>query len=417
MLHRESNAKTYARKFPKTFVRGYGMYLYDDENIEYTDCLGNAGTLSIGHNHPVIKRAMLEYIASELPQQMLDLATPAKIDFINELYRWLPEDMQSYCFQCCGPSGSDAVEAALKLCRIATGRTTIISFTGGFHGQTLGSLSLMGNLNAKQQLNLPVHMCHVLPYPNSHHTFMSDQSIIDLFEQLLTDAESGLSKPAGVILEAVQGEGGVVIAPFEWLREIRRLCALHDVPLIIDEVQAGFMRTGKQFAFMHSGITPDVIVMSKGVGGSQPLALIAYNPKLDTWTAGAHTGTFRGNQLAFVTGKNVLEYMRINKFEFKVEMTGKYFLECLEVLRNKYPHHIVEIRGIGLMIGILIGTGGRFDGSKAKQMQQILFNEEKLIIECGGRDGSVLRFLGYLEISLTEIDKVIEKLDRAFGKL
>ena len=325
--------------------------------------------------------------------------------------------MQNYCYQCCGPSGSDAVEASLKLVRIATGRSTIISFSGGFHGQTLGSLQHMGNLNAKTQLHLPIHMTHILPYPNSHHCKLSNNDILNLLEEILTDAESGIALPAGVIVEAVQGEGGVVVAPFEWLYGVYEICKKYNIPLILDEVQAGFMRTGKPFAFMHSNIIPDVVVMSKALGGSQPLAMIVYNPKLDTWGAGAHTGTFRGNQLAMYTGHKVLEYIRTSNFEERVTTNGMYFINELNNLRNKFIQHIIEIRGIGLMIGILIGTNNIFDGDKAKLIQKRLFEEQKLIIECGGRNGSVLRFLGSLEITKSEIDKIVTKLDAVLSGL
>jgi len=412
----ESNAKTYARKFPLNFIKGDGVWLFDDNGNKYLDCLACAGALPLGHNHKIVKEAILEYVDSGLPQQMLDLMTSAKLAYIQEVFEWVPQEMKNYKFQFCSPSGSDAVESAIKLCRISTKNLNIVSFTGAYHGQTMGSLMHMGNLNGKSQIGLPALSTQVFPFPNKYHHDIDPMILLESMEKTLLDEESGITKPAAIILEAVQGEGGVVVAPFEWLKGIRRICSEQKIPLIIDEVQAGWLRTGKPFAFNWSEIIPDVVVLSKSAGGSMPMALILYNPELDKWVGGTHTGTFRGNQIAMVTGKKVLSYLRENHLELHVNEVGNYFKEKLEKLKEKYIF-IEEVRGLGLMLGLQIGNKCKCDGTLARKIQSRLFNEHKMIIECGGRDGSVLRFLTSLLINKDEIDIIIDKLDEVMSKL
>ena len=418
----ESNARTYIRKFPVVFETGLGVYLTDEKGHQYFDCLACAGALPLGHNHKVFRKAVYDYIDSGLPQQMLDLMTPAKFNYITEIQQWFPTEMEHYKIQFCGPSGSDAVEAALKLCRIATGRQNIISFSGGFHGQTLGALLCMGNKKVKNVMGLTNMNTHCLPYPNKYHWFdkeadenkMIEQSLT-MFEQLFTDDESGVALPAGVIFESIQGEGGCAVAPFNWVQGMREICTKYSIPMICDEVQSGWMRTGKPFAFNWSEVIPDIVICSKACGGGQPMAFIKYNPKLDVWLPGAHTGTFRGNQLGMMTGKAVLEYLRTNNFDKSVTKTGMYLKHKLYDLQLRYPEIIAEVRGIGLFVGIQIGNGYKYDGIMAKKIQTLLFQNHKIIIECGGREGSVIRFLTSLEITEEQIDFVIDAMTSVFN--
>ena len=415
----ESNARTYVRKFNKEFVSGSGTRLTDISGIEYLDCLACAGALPLGHNHKVFKTAIQEYVDSNLPQQMLDLMTPAKRDYILEIKKWFPEQMKDYKIQFCSPSGSDAVEAALKLCRIAMGRQNVISFSGGYHGQTLGALLCMGNVKVKNVMKLPNMNNHVMPYPNKYHWFDKDideeqmvKSSLMMIEQLFTDDESGVSLPAAIILECVQGEGGVVVAPMSWIKGLRELCTKYNVLMIVDEVQSGWMRTGKPFAFNWSDIIPDVVVLSKAAGGGQPMAFITYDRKIDLWTSGAHTGTFRGNQLAMVTGKHVLEYMRTSELQKKVISNGEYLKAELSKIQVKYPNIISEIRGLGLMQGVQIKNG-----ELAEIIQKKLFENHRIIIERGGREGSVIRFLTSLELNKDDIDYIISAFIVVFTEL
>ena len=263
-------------------------------------------------------------------------------------------------------------------------------------------------------------MNNTLPFPNKYHWFdkeasedqMIDQSLT-MFEQLFTDDESGVAVPACVILECVQGEGGVVVAPFRWVKGIRALCTKYNIPMICDEVQSGFMRTGKMFAFNHSEITPDVLILSKALGGSMPMAMIFYKPELDVWTGGAHSGTFRGNQISFMVGKAVLNFLRTNDFHLTAKQTGEYVVQELTLIKNKYPSIIKEIRGIGLMLGVQI----EHKSITARMIQNDLFNKKNIIIECGGRAGSVLRLLCALDIGRSQIDYFIKSLDDVLESL
>jgi len=410
--------------FPKMFVSGKGMNLIDENGNQYLDCLSSAGALPLGHNHPIYKQALNDYINSENPQQMLDLMTPLKRDYILEIKQWFPQEMNDYKIQFCSPSGSDAVEAALKLVRIYSGRQNIISFSGAYHGQTLGALLCMGNKNVKNVLGLTNFNNHILPYPNKYHWFqenidedtMIDQSL-KMFEQLITDDDSGVSLPAGVIVECVQGEGGSSVAPFRWIQGISNLCKKYKISLICDEVQSGWMRTGKPFAFNWSEIIPDVVVLSKAAGGGQPMAFITYDPKLDVWNTGSHTGTFRGNQLGMITGSKILNYLRTNQIDKNVIEMNEYLVDKFKKIQIKYPQIIAEIRGLGLMVGIQIGDGYNYNGSLAENIQKILFSKYNIIIERGGREGSVIRLLTSLEITKKNIDYITESIDKTIGEI
>ncbi|KZT18356.1 PLP-dependent transferase, partial [Neolentinus lepideus HHB14362 ss-1] len=394
----ESNARTYARRLPGTFAKGDGLWLYDTDGNKYLDLLQCAGALPLGHNHPIVRQAILDYVDSQLPQQCLDLATTAKTAFVQELWRWIPAPLSSTGkIQFTSPSGSDAVEAAMKLVRIATGRSTIIAFDGGYHGHTSGSLAAMGNTDTKSQLKTGA-LADIAFFPFPHPdkspfgSSVTDSKVTadlcaSLLETKLADPESGMTKPAGIIVECIQGEGGVVPAPREWLKRLRRLATEHDIPLIFDEVQSGFARSGTPFAFEYAGVTPDVIVMSKAVGGSMPLACIVYDQKLDKWQPGSHAGTFRGNQLALVTGARVLAHMRETRIWEHAAHMGELFKSHLFERAYTYgiKQHILSIRGRGLMLGVQLVLPDSIieDGTLAQKVQAIMFDKHKVIIERG----------------------------------
>ena len=304
----ESNVRSYPRKLPLAIAKAQGVWITDVENNQYLDCLAGAGTLALGHNHPDVLQSIQSVISSGLPLHTLDLTTPLKDEFSSYLLSLLPGQGKEYCLQFTGPSGADAVEAALKLAKKVTGRSSIISFSGGYHGMTHGALSVTGNLSPKEAVSNMMAEVQFMPYPHEYRCPLGIggeagvKALTYYFENLINDVESGVRKPAAVILEAVQGEGGVNPAPVEWLQRIRKVTQEHGILLIIDEVQAGFARTGKLFAFEHAGIAPDIIVMSKAVGGGLPLAVLGIKKQFDAWAPGHHTGTFRGNQLAMATG-------------------------------------------------------------------------------------------------------------------
>ncbi|WP_078884049.1 diaminobutyrate--2-oxoglutarate transaminase family protein [Streptomyces sp. NRRL S-340] len=347
---RESAARTYARVLPIVPVRARGLTIEGADGRRYLDCLSGAGTLALGHNHPVVLEAVRKVLDSGAPLHALDLATPVKDAFVTELFRTLPAGLADRArVQFCGPAGTDAVEAAFKLVRTATGRGGIMAFTGAYHGMTEAALAASG------------HACDVrvarLPYPQDYRCpfglggSRGAELAARWTESVLDDPKSGVPLPAGMILEPVQGEGGVIPAPDTWMRRIRQLTEERSVPLIADEIQTGVGRTGAFWAVDHSGVTPDVMVLSKAIGGSLPLAVVVYRDDLDVWEPGAHAGTFRGNQLAMAAGTATLAHVRENRLAERAAVLGSRMLSRLRELAG---HHacVGDVRGRGLMLGL-----------------------------------------------------------------
>lgn len=426
----ESNARSYPRRIPLALKRARGIHVEDVEGRTFIDCLAGAGTLALGHNHPVVIEAIRQVLADELPLHTLDLTTPVKDRFVQDLFAALPQSFASQAkIQFCGPTGTDAVEAALKLARIATGRSTVLAFQGGYHGMSLGALSLMGNLKAKTPLGALLGQgVQFLPYPYDYRCPFGlagkagVQANLRYLENLLSDPESGVQAPAAVVVEAVQGEGGVIPADLEWLRGLREITAKAGIPLILDEIQSGFARTGRMFAFEHASIVPDVVVLSKAIGGSLPLSVVVYRDWLDKWQPGAHAGTFRGNQMAMATGSAVMRYLVEHDMPSHAAAMGERLAGHLHELQRQYPQ-LGDIRGRGLMLGVeLVDPDGTpdalghppADGQLASRVQRECLRRG-LILELGGRHGAVVRFLPPLIISAEQIDEVAEIFARAVG--
>ncbi len=353
---RESNARSYPRRIPLALKRAHGIYVEDVEGRVFIDCLAGAGTLALGHNHPVVIAAIRQVLDDGLPLHTLDLTTPVKERFVEDLFDVLPSDFaRGAKVLFCGPTGADGVEAALKLGKIATGRGTMLAF----HGMTQGALHLMGSLGPKQPLNGILQGVQFLPYPYDYRCPFGIggdagvQAGLRYIDTVLNDPEGGVPRPAGMIFEAVQGEGGVIPAPDAWVRGVRALTAKAGVPLIIDEVQTGFGRTGKMFAFEHAGITPDVVVLSKAIGGSLPLSVVVYRGELDQWKPGAHAGTFRGNQMAIAAGSATIRHLRVEGLHVHAHRMGQRLRAGLSQLQRDYPQ-LGDIRGRGLMVGVEI---------------------------------------------------------------
>lgn len=413
---RESNARSYPRRITLAIKEAKGIFIKDVDDHTYFDCLSGAGTLALGHNHPVVLEAMQQTLNGSYPLHTLDLTTPIKDQFVEQLFASLPPKFAKVAkIQFCGPTGADAVEAALKLVKIATGRRSILSFCGGYHGMTHGSLSLTGSLAPKQEVSGLMPDVHFLPYPYSYRCPFglggddSQKVSAKYIENLLDDPESGIVKPAGMILEAVQGEGGVIPAPDRWLREMARITSERGIPLIVDEIQAGIGRTGKLYAFEHSGITPDVVLLSKAIGGSLPLSVVLYNKNLDLWKPGAHAGTFRGNQLAMAAGAATLKFIIENNLAHQAQVLGDRLLSHLREIQKEH-HCLGDVRGRGLMIGAEIihsRIGITAYPELAKQIQAECL-QRGLILELGGRFGTVVRFLPPLIITAEQIDSVSE---------
>lgn len=347
---RESAARTYARALPIVPVRARGLTIEGADGRRYLDCLSGAGTLALGHNHPVVLEAIRKVLDSGAPLHVLDLATPVKDAFITELFHTLPPGLADHArVQFCGPAGTDAVEAAFKLVRAATGRNGILAFSGAYHGMTAGALEASGGAFDVRVARLPYPQDYRCPFGVGGER--GAELAARWTESVLEDPKSGVPHPAGMILEPVQGEGGVIPAPDGWLRRMRQITADRSIPLIADEVQTGVGRTGAFWAVEHSGVTPDVMVLSKAIGGSLPLAVIVYRDELDAWQPGAHAGTFRGNQLAMAAGTATLAYVRENRLAERAAELGSQMLRQLRALAGEFTC-IGDVRGRGLMIGV-----------------------------------------------------------------
>ncbi|ASN05764.1 aspartate aminotransferase family protein [Virgibacillus necropolis] len=423
---RESNARSYPRRLPLAIKRAEGIYVTDMDGKQYMDCLAGAGTLALGHNHTVVREAIENVMQSYLPLHTLDLTTPVKEAFIDEVFASLPPSFAEKAkIHFCGPTGADAVEAALKLVKTATGNRAILSFQGGYHGSTHGTLGISGTIGPKQKIHALVPDTHFLPYPYEYRcpfgVGKEGHGIgITYIENLLDNPEGGIVKPAGIIVEVVQGEGGSIPAPIGWLKELRRITKKRDIPLIIDEVQTGIGRTGKMFAFEHAGIEPDVLVLSKAIGGSLPLSVVVYDRCLDKWEPGTHIGTFRGNQMAMATGQATLRFVKENHLPDYAQEMGTYLAEQLNSIQKEVSS-IGDVRGRGLMIGVeiinptkqpnRIGSYPAYAELAEKIQQECL--SRGLILEVGGRFGSVIRLLPPLIISKGQIDEVLQRLSEA----
>ena len=392
--------------------------LTNADGRQYYDCLSAAGALALGHNHPEVSAAVHQAMDQGIAWQALDVATPAKDAFIDALFDSLPRPFADRArIHFCSPSGTDAVEAALKLAKTATGRSGVLAFAGGYHGMTLGALALMGNLGPKQLPGLPPG-AQFMPYPYTYrcpfeaggaHTARLSAALL---RRTLADVESGVL-PAAAVLELVQGEGGAIAAPDDWVREVRAALRTHEVPMIVDEVQTGWGRTGRLYACEHSGIEPDVLVLSKAIGGGLPLAVIVYDQKLDVWKPGTHDGTFRGNQLAMVAGLATLKVLREQNIAEHAARMGERLRGHLDAIAAERPC-VGEVRGRGLMLGVeLVNAHGPRDAlnhplpdrALAKRVQRECL-ARGLIIETGGRHASVARFIPPLIVTPADVDAI-----------
>ncbi|MFF2329050.1 MULTISPECIES: diaminobutyrate--2-oxoglutarate transaminase family protein [unclassified Streptomyces] len=419
---RESAARTYARSLPIVPVRARGMTIEGADGRRYLDCLSGAGTLALGHNHPVVLEAIKKVIDSGAPLHVLDLATPVKDAFTTELFATLPRQFADDArIQFCGPAGTDAVEAAFKLVRAATGRSGLLAFTGAYHGMTAGALAASGGAEDVRVTRLPFPQNYRCPFGVGGER--GAEIAARWTENLLDDPKGGTPAPAGMILEPVQGEGGVNPAPDGWMRRMREITAARSVPLIADEVQTGVGRTGAFWAVEHSGIVPDVMVLSKAIGGSLPLAVIVYRSGLDTWQPGAHAGTFRGNQLAMAAGAATLAFVRENHLAERAATLGARIVARLQALATDHPS-IGDVRGRGLMIGVeLVDPEAAAPGDSpepppapalAHAVQQECLRRG-LIVELGGRHSTVVRLLPPLTLTDEQATAVVDRLADALA--
>ncbi len=407
----ESEVQSYARSFPRVFHKAQGEFLYDEDGNQYLDFLAGAGTLNYGHNNKLFKEKLLEYIHEDGITHGLDLHTKAKGEFLEAFNeKILKPRNYEYVMQFTGPTGTNAVEAALKLARNITGREHIIAFTNGFHGVSLGALAATGNSHHRSAAGVSLSGTYRMPYDG----YMGDDvNTTAYLEKVLTDSSSGVDLPAAVIVETVQGEGGINVASFEWLRNLETICRQHDILLIIDDIQAGCGRTGTYFSFEEAGIKPDIITLSKSLGGyGTPFAVVLIKPELDQWRPGEHNGTFRGNNFAFVTAKAAIDhYWSDDKFSNEIKRKGEYVSSRLEAIVDKYGEGNFTTRGRGMFQGI-----NCINGEIAGKITHSAF-QKGLIIETSGADDQVVKFLCPLIITDDNLKKGIDIVEQAIKEV
>jgi len=389
----ESNVRSYSRSFPTVFSAARSATLIGRNGEEYIDFLSGAGTLNYGHNNPVLKQALIDYVESDGIIHGLDMATEAKADFLQTLRDVIlkPRGLD-YKVQFTGPTGTNAVEAALKIARKVKGRHNIVSFTNGFHGVTAGAAAATANSHYRDAVGLPLTGVSFVPYDG----YMGpDTDTSEYLGQVLADGSSGVDHPAAVIVETVQGEGGVNVARFDWLRRVEAICREYDVLLIVDDIQMGCGRTGPFFSFEEAGISPDIVTLSKSLSGyGLPLSLVLMKPELDCWQPGEHNGTFRGNNLAFVTAKAALDvYWRSDDLSTEVQRKGRLVRMKLGEMADHAPGNQLSVRGRGMVQGLDCGSG-----DLASDITRRAF-EKGLVIETSGSEGQVVKCLSPLTIS------------------
>lgn len=392
---RESEVRGYIRNWPVVFDTASGSWIQDENGREYLDFFAGAGSLNYGHNNPVFKNALIDYISRDGLTHGLDMATVAKRDFLGAIEeRLLKPRGLDYKVQFPGPTGTNAVEAALKLARKVTGRESIISFTNAFHGMTLGSLSVTGNSMKRAGAGVPLVHATPMPFDNYFNGVSED---FHWFSRVLDDSGSGLNRPAAVIVETVQGEGGVNVARPEWLQALAQLCADRDILLIVDDVQMGCGRTGPFFSFEEAGITPDIVTVSKSISGyGLPLALCLFKPELDVWTPGEHNGTFRGNNPAFVTARTALDtYWSDDVLQTETLRKGTLMRESLQNIADAFPG--LSTRGRGMVQGLL------FDQADYAAKVCTTAFEAGLLVETSGPCDEVVKLLPPLTTTDTEL--------------
>lgn len=395
----ESAVRLYCRKFPVVFTEARGAWAYSEDGGAYLDFFCGAGALNYGHNPADLKRRLVEYVSSDGITHGLDMYTVAKREFLERLHEVLLEPRaMRHKVQFCGPTGTDAVEAALKVARKATGRQNVVAFTGAFHGMSRGSLLVTGSRRARAAGGVLLHDVFFVPFEEGPAGGFDS---IGYLERLLADSASGIDMPAAVIVEAVQVDGGVYPASGDWLRRLRAFTEAHGIVLICDEIQAGCGRTGPFFSFEPAGIVPDLVPVSKSISGyGLPLSLLLIAPELDVWEPGEHTGTFRGNQLAFVTGAAALERWAQPEFLEHVAARSAQLGELAPRAAAADPRLVV--RGRGMLAGIDTAAAG--GAARAASIQRHCF-ENGLLVELCGRDDEVVKVMPPLTIGEEELER------------
>ncbi|ADH99454.1 diaminobutyrate--2-oxoglutarate transaminase [Salisediminibacterium selenitireducens] len=402
----ESSVRSYVRSFPTVFTKARGYRMWDENGKEYIDFFSGAGALNYGHNEPNMKKKLVEYILDDGITHSLDMASTAKAEFLRRFKEVILEPRNlDYKIMFPGPTGTNTVEAALKIARKVTGRTDVISFTNGFHGMTIGSLSVTGNSMKRQGAGVPLQYSPTMPYDD----FVgSEDDTLDYLRRFLEDNGSGVSIPAAMIIETVQGEGGLNAARFEWIKKLSDICKEWGIMLIIDDVQAGVGRAGTFFSFEKAGIEPDVVCLSKSIGGyGLPLALTLIKPEHDKWIPGEHNGTFRGNNHAFVTATEALSYWEDPKFEQSIQKKSDRITAFLDEMIEKYPQIKGHRKGRAFMQGISSDVEGLSEKVAAEA-----FNHGLIMETAGGHD-QVFKLFPPINIDEDGLEQGLELIEKS----
>ncbi|HEX5007750.1 MAG TPA: diaminobutyrate--2-oxoglutarate transaminase [Hyphomonadaceae bacterium] len=405
----ESKVRSYSRSFPTVFERAQGCWLHDRDGKRFLDFLSGCSSLNYGHNHPVLKEALAAYIREDGVAHSLDMHSSAKAAFLQALEEHILRPRKlNYRVQFTGPTGANAVEAALKLARKVTGRTNVIAFTNAFHGVTLGALAATGNGHHRGAAGAPLTSVTRMPFDGY---FGFDVDTAAQLDQMLRDRSSGIEPPAAIILETVQGEGGLNVASHQWLRAIERIAKRSGALLIIDDIQAGCGRSGSFFSFEAAGLTPDIVTLAKSLSGmGLPMSAVLIKPEHDLWKPGEHNGTFRGNCHAFVTARAALEtFWCDGAFEAEIAHKGERVAEQLRDIHAAYSDHVIAVKGRGMMLGLEMASGEIADGVVDAAFAL------GLLIETGGADGEVVKLLAPLTATLDELGNGLALLRKAIA--
>lgn len=387
----ESNVRSYSRSFPAIFSRARGSIMVTEDGRKLIDFLSGAGALNYGHNNHAIRDTITEYLASDAVVHGLDMATPARLEFMESFSAFiLRERSLQYRFQFTGPTGANAIEAALKLARKVTGRQNIISFTRGYHGMSLGAMAASGNQFYRSAGGFPLSGTTFMPFDGY---FGPAVDTADYIRMVLADESSGVDRPAAILVETVQGEGGINVAGEEWLRSIQALAKEAGALFIVDDIQMGCGRTGRFFSFELAQLSPDIVAMSKSLSGyGLPLSMLLIKEEFDAWRPGEHTGTFRGNNLALVSAKAAIDiYWRSRTFSQQVERMGEVMRDRLNAIASRHSNNF-SVRGRGMALGFDCRTAETAATTTRKAF------EKGLIIERCGPVDEVVKFLPALTI-------------------
>ncbi|MDC8004731.1 diaminobutyrate--2-oxoglutarate transaminase [Aureisphaera galaxeae] len=404
----ESNVSGYSKSFPTTFRKAKNDILVDNNEKEYLDFFSGAGALNYGHNNDYLKKEIVAFLGSDAPIHCLDMDSEMKLNFLNAFQDTVlkPRGLD-YKLQFPSPSGTNAVEAAIKLARKVTKRSKILSFTNSFHGMTASSLALSGSQEHRHN-DIPAQ--DVLFFPFDGY-FGEDVDTLEYIKQMVASQGSGNTLPAAIILETIQAEGGIKVASVDWLVGLQQFANENGILLIVDDIQVGCGRTGNFFSFERAGIYPDIVLLSKSISGfGLPLSLVLMKPELDIWTPGEHNGTFRANNLALCGATTALDYWKDRNFQNEIEKKAQVVEEKLNQLRTD-SEAVKAVRGMGLIWGIEFESG-----EFAKKVSQQLF-EKGLIIETCGNKGQVVKLLPPLTITERNLSNGLDLIQETIHQL